>query len=108
MPARNTVPCDHQAKIAGEAAITRSILRYLKSFQSGYVVKLHGGPYQQAGLPDILFILDGKSYFFEIKRPGGKLTKLQELTLAQLARAGASVCVAYNLGDVKQHLEGST
>jgi hypothetical protein len=53
-----------------EGAITASILRWLRTL--GWAVKLHGSAWQQAGLPDILAVIDGRTYFLEVAaRRGG-------------------------------------
>lgn len=35
-----------------------------------WVTKLHGGPMQKAGLPDLLCLRDGRACFLEVKQPG--------------------------------------
>ena len=54
------------------------------------------------GLPDILHIEAGKAYFFEVKRPGGKVTPLQFSVMDKLVRAGADAGVVTALEDIKQ------
>jgi len=61
----------------------------LREHPEAIVIKLHGGPYQQAGLPDLLVVIRGRAVFLEVKRPGGALTPLQEHTIARLRAAGA-------------------
>ena len=50
--------------------------------------KIHGGPYQTAGIPDILLCFDGVFLGIELKRPGGRLTPLQNVTLQRIRAAG--------------------
>lgn len=57
------------------------------------------------GLPDILHIEAGKAYFFEVKRPGGKVTPLQFSVMDKLIRAGATSGVVASRDDVQQILE---
>jgi hypothetical protein len=87
-----------------EARITTSIIRALRKRKAGghclFFVKLHGGPMQKAGLPDLLVVYKGRAYFFEVKRPGGKATPLQEHTLAELWVAGAVACVVNSADEV--------
>ena len=76
-----------------EAAVTKDIKNFLDRLkrlgEPIFFVKLHGGPMQRAGLPDWLIIYHGRTYAIEVKRPGGKATRLQEHTLAGMRRAGA-------------------
>ena len=61
----------------------------------GYrTIKLHGGPYMEPGLPDLLAVKDGRVWFFEVKLPGNKPTRIQEYVMADLrAHGAAAVCV---------------
>lgn len=76
-----------------ESTIVAKIVSTLRG-KGCFVTKLHGGPNQQAGLPDLLVVRDGRAFFLEVKRPGQSPTKLQEHTLAKLRDVGAvAVCV---------------
>lgn len=46
-----------------------------------------------SGVPDMIFIRNGKVVFVEFKAPGGKPTPLQKLTLETMAAHGATVAV---------------
>ena len=54
------------------------------------------------GLPDILHIEAGKAYFFEVKRPDGKVTPLQFSVMDKLIRAGADAGLVTAVKDVKR------
>lgn len=108
-----------------ESAITRSILRYLKQFEPDvFAWKIHGGPMQKAGMPDICVIynllglwyqsnMTGKWHvhrantaatgFFEVKQPGKKPTKLQRAIAKKLEAAGAWVATVTSLDEVKEY-----
>jgi Holliday junction resolvase len=75
-----------------ESAIVNKIVAALRA-RGCFVAKLHGGPTQQAGLPDLLVIHAGRVVFLEVKRPGEQPTKLQEHTLAKLRGHGATAVV---------------
>jgi Holliday junction resolvase len=77
-----------------EAQIVRDILGALRSL-GGFWVKVHGGPYQTTGLPDVIGCLDGHFYAFEVKRPDrlNTLSPRQRLTLDKLSAAGAYTAV---------------
>lgn len=76
-----------------EAAIVKRVTRELRA--AGWLVyKIHGGPYQIAGLPDLLAISpEGRHVWIECKRPGGKLTALQAARHDELRKNNAVVLV---------------
>lgn len=58
-----------------------------------YLPKIVGGPYNR-GLPDKLGCIDGVAVAIEAKKQGGKLTRIQEENLKQMAKAGGvALCV---------------
>lgn len=81
-----------------EARITKKILEYLRTHC--WVRKIHGGPYQSAGLPDIIACRGGQMIAIEVKAPGGKLTAIQSKTLDELRTAGAIVAVVTSVVEV--------
>lgn len=54
-----------------------------------------------SGIPDLLAVKDGRAIFIELKSERGKLSKIQEYTIAQLVKNGAVVIVAKSLEEVK-------
>lgn len=81
-----------------ESGIKNKIIARLKD-RGYFVVKLHGGPTQQAGLPDILCVRQGLAYFLEVKQPGEKPTKLQEHTMAKIQAAGGRAKVVTSVDE---------
>jgi len=80
-----------------------------RAYPDALVVKLAGGPYQSAGLPDLLVILDGKAYGFEVKkqRQGeseqharGRATLRQQAVIEQIRRAGGVAAVVLSADEV--------
>lgn len=68
-----------------------------------FVVKIHGNPYQTAGLPDLLVVVGGRLVGVEVKAPRAgesrehalsRVTLRQRDVLDRLARAGAISGVA--------------
>ncbi|MGW0881323.1 VRR-NUC domain-containing protein [Streptomyces sp. NPDC002671] len=47
----------------------------------------------RGGVPDRIVVAPSRTVFVEVKRPGGRLRKLQQLTHAKLRRYGAEVHV---------------
>lgn len=85
-----------------ESKIVREICQYLSSL-GGVVFKVHGGPYQASGFPDILYWYRGEAFAFEVKRSttGYGVTPLQALTLEQLAEQGVHAAVVHSIDEVR-------
>lgn len=71
-----------------------------------FCIKIHGGAFQTAGLPDILAIKNGQASLIEVKQPGGKPTKLQAAMLQKLQRFGCGAGVATNLDEAMEIVNG--
>lgn len=71
-----------------EKRITDAILARLRSRPNTWRVKIGAGPWQVAGLPDIIGCTGGRFFAFEVKIPGKTATPLQAATLAAIKRAG--------------------
>lgn len=87
---------------ASEKSIVNSIMAWVKAQPLTWAMVVHGGPYQVAGVPDIIGV--HKSVFFgiEVKRPGQKPTKIQKHMMSLLEDAGAEVTVATSVQDVER------
>lgn len=93
-----------QSNKINETAITRQIKQVL--FQVGYFpIKIAGGPYQRPGISDLLVCGEGKFIAIEVKRPGGRLSPLQEQFLHDIRAAGGLAFVAYSIDDVVRELD---
>jgi len=92
-------------KDKSEKAITAEIRKYLKSRDDVWFFKVHGGPMQQAGVPDILVCKAGRFYAFEVKTRTGKTTVLQDRTILLINEAGGVAEVVRSVGDVQRILE---
>ena len=66
------------------------IIKFLKStYQDGVCWKETAGAYSRCGIPDVTFILNGRYYGFEVKRPYfGVLSTIQEQTIKKIRAAG--------------------
>ena len=78
-----------------ESYYQTKILRWLRdTYPAAFIWKAAAGPYSQGGIPDICAIIDGHFYGFEVKRPeGGRLSRLQELTIEKINTAGGTAAV---------------
>lgn len=73
-----------------EKAITNRLIKRLR--EDGYwVLKMRGSAWMHAGLPDVWAVKNGRLHCFEVKRPGQKPTRLQEIRMQELRDHGA-VC----------------
>src|SRR5512139_3947931 len=90
-----------------ESTIVKQILAALRA-EGGWWVKLHGGPYQSSGLPDIVGCIGGRFVGFEVKRPSrrDKVSKMQAAVLESIQKAGGVSAVVASpeeaLGKVKE------
>lgn len=87
-----------------EKDIVTAILRHLKTRSRCFAWKTHGGMYGTAGIPDIIACVDGRFYAFEVKQPGGRLTRLQEATLGKIQAAGGVAVKVTSVEEVKAAL----
>lgn len=66
-----------------------------------WFMKVHGGPYQKAGVPDFLGCYHGVMFYIEVKQPGKVPTPLQEIEMRRLRRAGAIGGVATSVDEAR-------
>ena len=72
-----------------ETRIVRKILESLsEAFQGSYFRKIHGNPYQHAGIPDIIGCVDGFFIGLEVKTDEGKASQLQILEGKSILTSG--------------------
>ena len=84
-----------RSRIAKEAVVENKTKRSLR-LSGSFVLKLN--VQGRRGFPDVLVIEpDGGMRFIEFKRKGGKLSKLQEVTIRELTRRGVRVDVIYGI-----------
>jgi hypothetical protein len=74
-----------------ESSIVAAIVRVAKQ-RGWWVMKIHGGPYQLAGVPDLLCLKDGRAMFLEVKQPGNKATEIQARRMNEIETQGGAVC----------------
>lgn len=82
-----------------EKTIVNNTIDMINS-RGGWCVKTHGGPFQMAGLPDIIGCYRGRFISFEVKRDEKKKTSpLQAWVLSRIRHAGG---VAQRIHAVQQ------
>ena len=53
------------------------------------------------GVPDLIACKDTQCIWIEVKRPGGKLSKLQEYRISEMKRKGLQVMVCYGVDEIE-------
>ena len=81
-----------------ETKLVEKIMNRLKA-EGGFWVKIHGGPMQQSGIPDIIGCYKGRFVGIEVKVGKNTTSKLQDIVLTELTEAGALCGVAYSIND---------
>ena len=98
-----------------ERDITNEITNWLKKQKECWYYKVAAKPAQvkegsfarqRTGIPDLSVIYRGRSVWFEVKRPGGKLRPNQAKEIARMQAAGAEVFLVRSLEEVKTILLG--
>ena len=88
-----------------EKDIVAAIMRHLKSVPMCFAWKEHGGMYGTAGLPDIICCYRGRFLAFEVKVPGNKLPKLQEIMITKIEAAKGKAYKVTSVEEVKVILD---
>lgn len=82
--------------MALERDYVKGIRRMLETKYPGFYFKSHGGPYQIAGLPDLVGCHKGIFIGIEVKQPGKEdtLKPVQKLRIRQIRNAGGIAFMA--------------
>lgn len=82
-----------------EAQITKKSVEALRK-RGAFAVKIHGGPNQPAGLPDIVGCFKGRFFGIEMKAPGKEknLTARQGKKLRDIEAAGGFTEICTSVG----------
>jgi hypothetical protein len=89
-----------------EAALVAEIVRALRALPGVIVRKRHGSAWGVAGDPDLYGSISGRHFEIEVKRPGDRLTALQEARMKQWAATGALAGAARSVEDAL-HIVGA-
>lgn len=90
-----------------EAALTQRCLTWLRAqHPTIWWLKVHGGPYQRAGIPDLLLCKAGRAAAVEFKQPGAAATRLQAYELGKLGEAGAPSLVCSSFDSFTAFIDG--
>lgn len=88
-----------------EGKLSRAIISHIKG-RGGYAWKVHGGPTQPAGTPDVCATYLGYSVYFESKMiPGDEPTPIQKHRQKQIRDAGGWVKTVYSVAEARKVLD---
>ena len=71
-----------------ESVLQRQIIKHLRGM-GAWVFNVHGSPYQQVGVPDLLVAYQGRFYAMEVKKPGGVLSPVQAKVIEEIRVSGS-------------------
>lgn len=97
-----------------EKAVTKRIIRAVEKYDPDiWIMKVHGGGYQRAGIPDLLFCVNGMFLAVEVKhrKPGespqalaNRVSPRQKIEIEAITRAGGTAIVAWKPEQVLEAL----
>jgi len=76
-----------------EAQFQKKVLEFLRVQNIWFVKYWGGGQFTKAGVPDILACVNGHFVGIELKAETGRLSRLQEYTLARIKETGGQAFV---------------
>lgn len=82
-----------------EYRIVQKIKKYVRS-RGGWVVKVHGGPYQDPGTPDLIVCYRGAFLAIEVKTPRGVASNAQRATQDDIIAAEGRAIITSSVDDV--------
>ena len=87
-----------------ETRLVNKMTRRLKHHKVNGVklwwIKVHGGPLQRAGTPDLLLCLNGQFVGVEVKTDDGKVSRIQKHTMKQINDANGWTCVCRSVEEL--------
>jgi hypothetical protein len=87
-----------------ETLLRRAVEEALReAFPGGLFIKIHGGPFQARGIPDLLCCVDGRFAGIELKRGPRDLTAYQQVMLRKIREAGG---IAFLARSVEEAING--
>ncbi|MBN2377040.1 MAG: VRR-NUC domain-containing protein [Sedimentisphaerales bacterium] len=84
-----------------ESYLAKQCLSWLNCRLNTLFFKVHGGPFQAAGVSDLIGLVNGRFVAIELKVGSNKPTKLQSFFICTVKQAGGIAEVCYTLDEVK-------
>ena len=88
-----------------ETGLQQRIRKALKKRFGGMWRKIWGGPFQDAGFPDLLGCVAGLYIALEVKMPGEEPSELQVETIEEIIEAGGIAGVVYGVDEAIAFVE---
>lgn len=82
-----------------EYRIVQNIKKLVRS-RGGWIVKIHGGPYQDSGTPDLLACYKGRFISIEVKTARGVARPEQRAAQQAIASSGGYALITHLIGEV--------
>ncbi len=74
-----------------ETRLQRRIRRALEKEVGGWWAKIYTGPFQEAGIPDLLGCVAGMFFALEVKMPGEEPSAIQVKTMRDIRKDGGAI-----------------
>lgn len=87
-----------------EYRIVQNVKKLIRA-RGGWVVKIHGGAYQDAGTPDLLACYKGRFIAVEAKTARGVARPEQLVAQRAIIEAGGYALITHLIGDVTDVLD---
>lgn len=87
-----------------EYRIVYAIKKLIRA-RGGWVVKIHGGAYQDAGTPDLLACYKGRFIAVEVKTARGVVRPEQRVAQRAIVKADGYALITHLVGDVADVLD---
>ena len=91
-----------------EGTLVRRILKALREkYPNNVWYKIHTGPYQERGVPDILGSHGGYFIALEVKLPGKEntVTKYQKYQIKRIRNSGGYACVVTTVKEARESVD---
>ena len=88
-----------------ESVLQRQIIKHLRGM-GAWVFNVHGSPYQQVGVPDLLVAYQGRFSAMEVKKPGGVLSPVQAKVIEEIRASGSVAGRVESIAEAVELLEG--
>ena len=89
------------ARKVRESNLKTQCLKWLEKSEHIYAVKNHGSAYSAVGTADLTICVEGRYLAVELKKKGGKPTKIQEWRMEQVRRAGGRAELVGHLDELR-------
>lgn len=90
-----------------ESQFQDKVIKYLKSLDKCWYVKIWGGGFMKSGIPDIIGCIKGRFFALELKAPNGVASELQRRNIRIINKCGGLGYILYpkDFDDFKKEVE---